>query len=137
MENKKALIVGIDPYLIDFTSPEFAAFPGLTPQKVEAGIKGSIDQLSQKGFPADLCWTDFGQTAASVLEKKLKQQNFEVVLIGAGIRVPEKNFLLFEQLINVVHAHAAQALICFNTSPADTVQAIERVVKTSARSSEF
>ena len=134
MENKKVLLVGIDPYLIDFTSPEFAAFPGLTAQKVEAGIKGSIDQLNQKDFVAELCWTDFGQTAASVLEKKLKQQDFEVVLIGAGIRVPEKNLFLFEQLLNVIHTHAVQALICFNTSPADTIASIERIVKQTASS---
>jgi hypothetical protein len=126
MDAKKVLIVGIDPYIIDFSSPEFAAFPGLTAQKVEAGIKGAVQHLSDKGFTADICWTDFGQSAASVLEKKLRQVSFDIVLIGAGIRVPEKNFMLFEQLINVVHEHAPHARICFNTHPGDTIAAVER-----------
>ena len=126
METKKVLIVGIDPLLIDFTSPEFAAFPGLTAGKVEAGIKGSIQQLNELGYQADLCWTDFGQTATNVLEKKLKQLDFKIVVIGAGIRIPPNNFLLFEQLINVVHRNAPKAAICFNTNPADTIAAVER-----------
>lgn len=122
-------MVGIDPYLIDFTLPEFSAFPGLTPQKVEDGIKGALNQLNQTGHETDLCWTDFGQTAASVLQKKLKQVEFDLVLIGAGIRVPEKNFLLFEELINVIHKFAPQASIGFNTSPADTIAAAERHIE--------
>ena len=126
MENKKILLVGIDPFLIDFSAPEFAAFPGLTAEKVEAGIKGAIQQLHQKGYEADLCWIDFGQTAAGVLAKKLHQQSPDIVLIGAGIRVSEKNFLLFEELLNVIHQQAPRARICFNTHPGDTIASIER-----------
>jgi len=126
MKAKKVLIVGIDPFLIDFSSQEFAAFPGLTAEKVEVGIKGSIHELNQRGYEADLCWVDFGITAASVLKKKLQQEAFDSVLIGAGIRVPEKNFLLFEELLNTVHQYAPQANICFNTHPGDTIAAVER-----------
>ncbi|GAA4466033.1 hypothetical protein GCM10023093_19360 [Nemorincola caseinilytica] len=126
MAAKKVLIVGIDPYIIDLSSPEFSAFPGLTAQKVEAGIKGAIQHLNEKGFDADLCWTDFGLSAASTLKDKLQQVQFDIVLIGAGIRVPGNNFMLFEQLINVIHTEAPQACICFNTNPADTVAAVER-----------
>ncbi|HLP13236.1 MAG TPA: SGNH/GDSL hydrolase family protein [Flavobacteriales bacterium] len=127
MENKKVLIVGIDPFLIDFSLPEFGAFPGMTANKVEMGINGAITQLNQKGYIADKCWLDFGTTAGEILERKLTQLDPGIVLIGAGIRVPAATFELFEQLINVVHAHAPKAKICFNTSPADTVMAVERV----------
>ena len=129
MENKKSiLIIGIDPLLIDFSSPEFAAFPGLTPEKVEAGIKGSISQLNELGYQAELCWTDFGETAINVLNIQLKKQVFDGVLIGAGIRIPEKNFLLFEKMINEIHEHAPKARICFNTNPKDTISAVQRWV---------
>ena len=124
--NKNVLIVGIDPFLIDFSSPEFAAFPGLTAQKIEVGVKGSIQQLNEAGYAAELCWIDFGATAASILEKKIKQHDAGIILIGAGIRVPEKNFLLFEKLLNVINEHSTNAKICFNTNPGDTVVAIER-----------
>ncbi|WP_276134722.1 hypothetical protein [Polluticoccus soli] len=120
------LIVGIDPYLIDFTSAEYAAFPSLNAQKVEAGIKNAVNHLTEKGYKADVCWTDFGNSATDILRKKLQLQPFDSVLIGAGIRVPEQNFLLFEQLINIVHQYAPSARICFNTHPGDTVIAVER-----------
>jgi hypothetical protein len=127
MANKKhILLIGIDPSLIDFSSPEFAAFPGLNAEKVEAGIKGSIAELSGLGYETQLCWTDFGQTAASVVQKALQNNSYDGILIGAGIRVPVANFILFEQLINVLHEHGPKAKICFNTNPRDTVASIQR-----------
>ena len=127
MTNKKTiLLIGIDPSLIDFTNPEFSAFPGLTAEKVEAGIKGSINKLIELGYDAQLCWTDFGQTAIDVLERHLKKEQFDCVLIGAGIRKPESNFLLFEKMINTIHEFAPKAKTCFNTNPTDTIEAVKR-----------
>ena len=61
-----------------------------------------------------------------VVQDHLQQKRFDVVLIGAGIRTIPGNFLLFEKLINVVHAHAPQAKLCFNTKPTDTAEAVQR-----------
>lgn len=127
MENKKTvLLVGIDPSLIDFTTPEFAAFPGLTAEKVEAGIKASINQLNELGYSAHLCWTDFGETAINVIKKQLQEKHFDCVLIGAGIRKPESNFIFFEKAVNVIHELAPKTRICFNTNPMDTIDAVKR-----------
>jgi hypothetical protein len=125
---KKVLLVGIDPKLIDFSSPEFAAFPGMTAEKVEAGIKGAIHQLNEIGYDAQLCWTDFGQTAIQVLNECLKKERFDGVLIGAGIRKPDSNFLLFERMMNAIHESAPQAKFAFNTNPMDTIAAVQRWV---------
>jgi hypothetical protein len=126
--NKKILVIGIDPALIDFTSPEFAAFPGLTAEKVSAGIKGSILKLNELGYQAELCWTDFGQTATSVVETRLIKTSYDGILIGAGIRVPGNNFLLFEKLVNTIHEFAPKAKFCFNTNPTDTIESVKRWV---------
>ena len=127
MTNKKTvLIVGIDPSLIDFTTPEFAAMPGLTAEKVEMGIKNSIDQLNELGYSAHLCWTDFGETAIEVIKKHLQEKHFDCVLIGAGIRKPESNFIFFERAINVIHEFSPKTRICFNTNPMDTVASVQR-----------
>jgi hypothetical protein len=56
----------------------------------------------------------------------LKQKHFDCVLVGAGVRKLDKHFLLFERLINVVHEHAPDARICFNTKPDDTADAVRR-----------
>jgi hypothetical protein len=126
VNKKKVLIIGIDPFLIDFSTPEFAAFPGLTPEKVEAGIKASMNQLTDLGYEPELCWVDFGKTAPAVIQSRLAKNEHEGVLIGAGIRAPASHFLLFEQLINTIHEHAPKAKICFNTNPQDTATAIQR-----------
>jgi hypothetical protein len=129
MANKKTvLVIGIDPALIDFTTPEFAAMPGLTAEKVEMGIKNSIKQLNEIGYDAHLCWTDFGATANDVIKQHLSEIRFDCVIIGAGIRKPDSNFLFFEKVINVIHEYAPQAKICFNTNPMDTVASVQRWV---------
>jgi hypothetical protein len=99
MENKKSvLVIGIDPKWIDFSSPEFAAVPGLNAEKVTMGIQSSINTLKDLGYHAELCWTDLGNTAGEVLKTHLQKQSFDCVLIGAGIRKPDTNFNLFEHM---------------------------------------
>jgi hypothetical protein len=121
---KRVLVIGLDPALIDFSKPGYA--PGMTAERVFAGLKSSEDELTRLGYSVDTCLTDFGETAAGVVERQLKQQRFDCILIGAGVRANPSNFLLFEKLINVVHEHAPQARICFNTLPTDTAAAVQR-----------
>jgi hypothetical protein len=129
MGNKKTvLVIGIDPSIIDFTTPEFAAMPGLTAEKVEMGIKNSIIQLNEIGYDAHLCWTDFGATAIDVIKKRLQEKHFDCVLIGAGIRKPESTFIFFEKAINVILEFSPKSRICFNTNPMDSVAAVQRWV---------
>lgn len=129
MSNKKSvLVIGIDPKWIDFSSPEFSAMPGITAEKVTMGITGSINALNELGYDAELCWTDLGDTAIDVIKTHLQKRDFDCVIIGAGIRKPDSNFKLFENMINVVHEYATKAKICFNTHPMDTVQSVQRWV---------
>lgn len=76
-----------------------------------------------------MCWTDFGETAIEVIKKQLTEQQFDCVLIGAGIRKPESNFIFFEKAINAIHEFAPQTKICFNTNPMDTVASVQRWIK--------
>ncbi|MDQ3047779.1 MAG: hypothetical protein M3R27_09545 [Bacteroidota bacterium] len=123
---KKILLIGIDPSLIDFTAPEFSAFPGMTSEIVSAGVKGAVQQLIEMGYDAELCWTDFGDTAISVINSMLTKNSFDGVLIGAGIRIPPPQLLLFEKMINEIHEHAPGAKIIFNTNPKDSIEAVKR-----------
>src|SRR5215813_15398899 len=125
MANKKSvLVVGLDPRLIDFSEPGYP--PGMTEEKVFAGIKSSEDELTGLGYTVQTCLTDFGETAESVVESELKQKPWDCVMIGAGVRTVPSNFMLFEKLVNVVHEHAPQAKMCFNTIPSDTAAAVKR-----------
>ncbi len=125
---KSVLVIGLDPALLDFSDPAFAGFPGITAAKVTAGTNAELERLNSLGYDAHLCLTDLGDTAEAVVLARLREQQFDCIAIGAGIRVIPTHFLLFEKLINVLHEHAPQAKICFNTNPTDTSAAVQRWV---------
>ena len=122
--SKCVLVIGLDPTLIDFSQPGYA--PGMDAAKVLAGLSSSEAELTSLGYSAQMCLTDFGETAEAVVKSKLKEKRFDCVLIGAGVRANPSNFILFEKLLNVVHEHAPQARLCFNTLPSDTTAAVLR-----------
>src|SRR3982750_3508493 len=121
-DEKSVLVIGLDPALIDFSKPGYA--PGMDATKVMAGLKSSEEEMNRLGYRVKMCLTDFGETAEAVVQGGLKGQQFGCVLIGAGVRANPSNFILFEKIINVVHEHAPQSRLCFNTMPADTAAAV-------------
>ena len=125
-ETKSVVIIGLDPLLIDFSSPDFAAYPGLTAVKVLAGIAAAEEGLKALGYDAQHCLIDFGQTAEAVVIAELLKHRFDCILIGAGVRAVPSNLILFEKLINVIHEHAPNSKICSNTNPLDTLDALRR-----------
>ena len=125
-EKKNILVVGLDPTLIDFSQPGYP--PGMSAEKVFAGIKSSEEMLTGLGYNVQTCLTDFGETAESVLGNDLRKMPWDCVMIGAGVRTVPSNFLLFEKMVNVVHEHATQAKMCFNQLPADIGESVKRWV---------
>ena len=125
-DRKSVLVVGLDPRLIDFSQPGYP--PGMSAEKVFAGIKASEEMLTGLGYNVQTCMTDFGETAETVVKGDLKQQPWDCVMIGAGVRTVPSNFILFEKLVNVVHEYAPQAKICFNQLPADIGETVKRWV---------
>jgi hypothetical protein len=68
---------------------------------------------------------DLGDTAETTTAQHLAEGSFDCVMIGDGLRAAP-HLLLFERIINLVHEHAPCAKICFNTTPADTAEAVQR-----------
>ena len=118
---KSVLVIGFEPTLLDYT-----AIPDLDAAKVMAGLKADETRLRNLGYDVELCLHDFGETAEIVVRDRLRQKQFDCIVIGAGVRTIPKYFILFEKLINVVHEHAPRAKLCFNTKPSDTAEAVQR-----------
>ncbi len=125
MAKTSVLIVGLEPSLIDFSDPAYGA-SGLDAAAIRAGLAANQAQLNALGYDAELCLTDFGDTAAAVLRDRLKNKSFDCILIGAGVRLIAQNTPLLETLVNIAHADAPRAKLCFNTRPTDTAAAVER-----------
>ena len=102
--------------------------PGMTAEKVMAGLNRDVMTLNGLGYDASLCLVDFGETAEAVLTAALAERAYNCIMIGAGVRLIAQNTPLFEKLINIVHRHAPNAKLCFNTRPDDTADAVRRWV---------
>lgn len=118
---KKVLLLGLLPEVVDFST-----IPGLTKEKLAESLAAQERELQALGYDAKWCLFDRGETAERVVKEALAEKRYDLVLIGAGVRALPEHFLLFEKLVNVVHADAPQAKLCFNTRPDDTREAVQR-----------
>ena len=105
---------------------DYEKWPQLTPDKLEAAFEEVISQLSKEGYVGIWCLIDQGKTTAEQIQKALKKENLDIVLVGAGVRKDPDLFLLFEKVINAIHQHAPTAKITFNRLPHDSLEAIKR-----------
>ena len=123
MPKKAVLAIGLDPVFADLS-----AFPQFTPELVRQYIDAQIERIRALGYDVESCLVDRGETAEAVIEAALRSRRFDCVVIGAGLREPPENLLLFEKVLNLIHALAPTAKIAFNTTPADTAEAVQRWV---------
>lgn len=117
----KVLMVGWHPDVVDY-----AKYPGLTAEKLEGALRADQAALNDQGYDVSIGFIHSGDTATDQVTETLRANRYDIVLIGAGVRRDDDHFLVFEKLINVVHKHAPNAHIAFNTGPTDSDAAIRR-----------
>ncbi len=127
----RVLLVGYEPETVDFSNP--ALPPGMSVEKIRAGIALALKQMSDRGWEGDLCLIRPDETAAQTVERHLVSANYACVVIGAGVRLPPQGLALFEAVVNAVHRAAPAAAIAFNTRPEDSADAAARWLSPSRR----
>jgi hypothetical protein len=118
------LLVGLLPEAVDYSDP--ALPPAMDAKKIWAGIDLALKQMTDRGWQADTCLIQPDATAGPALERRLGATTYDCVVIGAGVRLPPKNLLLFETIVNTVHKAAPNTSIAFNTVPEDSANAAAR-----------
>jgi hypothetical protein len=121
------LFVGLEPEAVDFSDP--ALPPGFNAEKIHAGIAVAMGQIAERGWQADLCLIRPDETAGPTVEHQLSSKVYDCVVIGAGVRLPPKNLLLLEVLVNAVLKAGPGTAIAFNTRPEDSADAAARWVR--------
>ena len=121
---KRVLAIGIEP-----GNADYGAFPQLTPELVRDYIEAQLLRLRDLGFEVTSCLIDLDAAAEAAVTAALREERFDCIVIGAGLREPKERLVLFEKVINLVHRLAPDAVICFNTTPADTAEAVQRWVE--------
>ena len=122
----RVLLLGYDPDTVDFSHP--ALPPGMTVEKVHAGITLAMKQFAERGWEGDVGMIRPDETAGPTVERLLAAKSYDCVVIGAGVRLPPRGLTLFEAVINAVHKAAPGAAIAFNSLPHDSADAAARWV---------
>jgi hypothetical protein len=128
----RVLLVGLDPETVDFSDP--ALPPGMSVEKVHAGIAVAMKQFAERGWEADLGLIRPDETAGPEVERLLASNTYDCVVIGGGVRLPPKMLALFEIVINTIRKAAPGAAIAFNTHPGDSADAAGRWLPIGAKS---
>ena len=122
----RILLLGLDPETVDFSDP--ALPPGMTAEKVRAGITVALKQFTERGWESDVGFIRPDETAGPTVERQLRSASYDCVVIGGGVRLPPRHLALFEVLINTVRKVAPGTAIAFNTHPGDSADAAARWV---------
>ena len=61
---KRVLLVGLDPATVDYSDP--ALPPGMTAEKIHAGIKLALADMTERGWLAESCLINPGQTVMAL-----------------------------------------------------------------------
>ena len=120
----RVLLLGYDPETVDFSDP--ALPPGMTVEKVHAGIAVALKQFAERGWEADVGFIRPDESAGPTVERLLASKTYDCVVIGAGVRLPPRLLATFEVVINAVRKAAPGAAIAFNTRPNDSADAAAR-----------
>ena len=118
MAKKSVLIIGEDPALIDFNAPEVPK--DLNAAKVMAGVNGSVARLQAAGHEAELLLTRDAASVEAQVSRALQGRNYDVIVIGAGLRILPAMAEHFERLMNVLREKAPRSKLAFNSRPDDS-----------------
>lgn len=116
------LIIGEDPASLN---PKDLP-PGVTPEGILRDLNGARAALQSKGHRAEILLTTSAERIADELAGAVRGQSFDVLVIGAGLRVLPPMARHFERLMNAIREYAPNARLAFNTNPGDTAEAAER-----------
>jgi hypothetical protein len=121
-----AIQIGLDPDVIDCSSPDFAQFPGLSAEMLRAANDENVAALRAAGYHVDNCLIDFGDAGADKARQWLAAKRYDAVLIGAGVRLVASNTLLFESIVNAAHIAQPGCRFVFNRAAVATPDDIRR-----------
>ncbi|MBH5322606.1 hypothetical protein [Aurantiacibacter sediminis] len=118
---QQIILIGLHPDVVDWDK-----WPDLSPEKLMEGTEKTRTALEEAGYGVTIGLIKTRDEGAAEAATLLSQKPYALALIGAGVRKDDDQFLLFEKLINLIREHAPQAKVAFNSSPSDTVDAVER-----------
>ena len=115
---KRVLLVGYDPKSVDFSDP--ALPPGMTAEKIYAGVQVALKQMTERGWESDCCYVHPDQTGGPAVERQLAVKTYDCVVIGAGVSREMEVYSTTDSLVVPAHSHTRTVCAC---SPDQRVRA--------------
>jgi hypothetical protein len=100
--------------------------PAYTWAQIVEGVEKATKRLNAAGYEVTNCSVG-GSTAEREARKALQSGTYDVVVVGAGIRLNQEHLLLFEKVLNAVRELQPRAKIALHTTPEDFADAVSRV----------
>ena len=85
----RILLLGLDPETVDYS--DLALSPGITAEKVHAGIAVAVKQFTDRGWESDVGYIRPDETAGPTVERQLRLTNYDCLVIGGGVRLPPRH----------------------------------------------
>jgi hypothetical protein len=120
------LNVGLDPRVVGDPEAPSEAFPTVTSEQVRAGLEATAAELASLGLDFETCLLDRGEAPEEVFREVVSRGRYDIIVIGGGVRLEPAMTHLFEKLVNIARTHTPESVLCFNTGPDTTVEAVRR-----------
>ncbi|KAL3135873.1 hypothetical protein ABBQ32_007429 [Trebouxia sp. C0010 RCD-2024] len=97
----------------------------VVPEHIKAELNEVGEEMRRQGVKYQFVGAG-PQECVDKLRRALSDSKVDGVVIGNGYRSVSKFTVEFEQLVNIVRECAPSAKLLFNTTPADTIDAVRR-----------
>lgn len=125
MTGERVLQIGVDPEVIDFSG-----WPGQDAATLRRRVGEAEAALRRAGFEVTVCLLhDDPDTVDAAVAASFAHGAFDVVEIGARLRMSPEYTLVFERVVNLVSRIQPGVHVCFNDSPETTLEAVLRGIR--------
>ncbi|KAI9667948.1 MAG: hypothetical protein M1821_000768 [Bathelium mastoideum] len=109
---------------LDSNSPVAQRYP--EHEALKKQLLESERKVHEAGYDAKFVYVrpDIG---VGPLKQALKEKEWDTVMLGAGVRLNPSMTEFWEEMVNAVHLGAPGKPLCFNSSPADILEAVQRI----------
>lgn len=124
----KILATGLTP--TSKIDPYFGNLYG-TADEIEAKIVADTENIRAAGFQITLKYVSDASPQAIAdsldwIRNKLREEKFDGVMVGTGLRLIPQQTELWEDVMNVIREEAPQSLFMFNDGPGRNFWALKR-----------
>jgi hypothetical protein len=124
MNMARVLVIGYAPDAVDFSDP--ALPPGMTAEKVAAGLRQDGENMRARGWEAEHLMIRADDRLRQTILDRLAAARYDCIVIGGGVRLTTRRVPELEIVVAAIRQGAPDTPIAFNASPSSSGDAAAR-----------